>query len=78
MKKAVLLFSAVVLFAGLTFAQTPQTQEKAAAKPADKKEAVKDDKGCDTKTKASCPEGKKASGCCAHGKKPATATPEKK
>ena len=82
MKKVVLLFSAVVLFAGLTFAQTPQTQDKA-AKPADKKECTKDQKsGCDMKTKSSCPEAKKGSGCCAKdGKKtttPPATTPEKK
>jgi len=81
MKKIVLLFSAVILFAGLTFAQTPQTQDKA-AKPAQKKECTKDEKaGCDKKTKACCSEAKKSSGCCAKdGKKaaPATTTPEKK
>ena len=88
MKKVVLLFSAIVLFAGLTFAQTPQTQDKA-AKPAEKtecthsKDAPKGDKsGCDMKTKSSCPEAKKGSGCCAKdGKKtttPPATTPEKK
>ena len=81
MKKVVLLFSAVVLFAGLTFAQTPQTQDKA-AKPADKKECSKETKaGCDSKTKASCSEGKKGSSCCAKDAKkatPAPTTPEKK
>jgi hypothetical protein len=82
MKKVVLLFSAVVLFAGLTFAQTPQTQDKAAAKPADKKECSKDMKaGCDSKTKAACSEAKKGSSCCAKDAKkatPATTAPEKK
>jgi hypothetical protein len=81
MKKVVLLFSAVVLIAGLTFAQTPQTQDKA-AKPAPKTEKVsKDSKaGCDEKTKAACGEAKKGSSCCAHDKKaaPAPTTPEKK
>ncbi|MEI7723828.1 MAG: hypothetical protein WCK09_01920 [Bacteroidota bacterium] len=81
MKKVVLLFSAVVLFAGLTFAQTPQAKDKA-AKPADKKECSKDTKsGCDAKTKAACGEAKKGSSCCSkEGKKPAPAptTPEKK
>jgi hypothetical protein len=81
MKKVMLLFSAVVLFAGLTFAQTPQVQDKA-PKPADKKECTHDKKsGCDNKTKASCTEAKK-SGCCAKdAKKPApapTPAPEKK
>jgi len=81
MKKVVLLFSSVILIAGLTFAQTPKTQDKA-AKPADKTEKVsKDSKaGCDEKTKAACGEAKKGSSCCAHGKKAtaATVTPEKK
>ena len=82
MKKVVLLFSAVALIAGLTFAQTPQTQDKA-AKPIEKSEkAVKDSKsGCDAKTKAACGEAKKGSGCCAKDAKkaaPATTTPEKK
>ena len=82
MKKVALLFSAVVLFAGLTFAQTPQTQDKA-AKPADKskKECTHEEKaGCDTKTKASCSDAKK-SGCCAKDAKksaPSTPAPEKK
>ncbi len=82
MKKVVLLFSAVVLIAGLTFAQTPQTQDKS-AKPAEKTEKVsKDSKsGCDEKTKAACGEAKKGSSCCAKDAKkaaPATAAPEKK
>lgn len=81
MKKVALLFSAVVLFAGLTFGQTPQTQDKA-AKPAEKTEkAAKDSKdGCDTKTKSSCGEAKKA-GCCSHSAKKScsdTKAPEKK
>jgi hypothetical protein len=81
MKKVVLLFSAVVLFAGLTFAQTPQAQDKA-AKPADKKECSKDAKaGCDHKTKSCCSEAKKSSSCCSKDAKkapPTTITPEKK
>ena len=87
MKKVVLLFSAVVLFAGLTFGQTPQAQDKA-AKPADKKEcthskeAAKGEKGgCDAKTKAACGEAKKGAGCCSKDAKkatPATTAPEKK
>jgi len=81
MKKVVLLFSAVVLFAGLTFAQAPQAQDKA-AKPADKKECTKDQKsGCDMKTKSTCPEAKKGSSCCSKDAKkatPAPTTPEKK
>lgn len=81
MKKVVLLFSAVVLFAGLTFAQTPQTKDKA-AKPSDKKECTHDMKsGCDSKTKAACSEAKKGSSCCSKdGKKEAkpTTAPDKK
>jgi hypothetical protein len=82
MKKVVLLFSAVVLFAGLTFAQTPQTPAKA-EKPADKKECAKDapKSGCDMKTKSSCSEAKKGSSCCSKDAKkpaPAVTTPEKK
>ncbi|HNX85320.1 MAG TPA: hypothetical protein PKN12_00165 [Bacteroidales bacterium] len=82
MKKVALLFSAVVLFAGLTFGQTPQTQDKT-AKPAEKKEAPKDHPkgGCDQKTKEACSKSKDPKGCCAkEAKKPAPAptTPEKK
>jgi hypothetical protein len=78
MKKVVMLASAFVLIAGLTFAQTPQTQDKA-AKPAEKKE-MKDEKGCDNKTKASCAHSKTSKGCCASDKKAAAPekSPEKK
>ncbi|MEI8004991.1 MAG: hypothetical protein WCI48_02200 [Bacteroidota bacterium] len=38
MKKVVVLVSAIMLFAGLTFAQTTQTKDQ---KPAEKKEAPK-------------------------------------
>ena len=84
MKKVVMLFSAVVLFAGLTFAQTPQEKDKA-PKPAEKTECVKKDAkdakgGCDKKTKEACMHHKDGKGCCAkakEGTKPAT-TPEKK
>ena len=51
MKKVVVFVSALMLFAGLSFAQTPQTKDqkpaekkeapKATAKPADKKETPK-------------------------------------
>jgi hypothetical protein len=80
MKKVALLFSAVILFAGLTFAQTPQDKT---AKPAKKTECVsKDSKsGCSAKEKAACAHSKEGKSCCAKdGKKPApaTATPEKK
>ena len=66
MKKVVMLVSAVVLCAGLTFGQTPQKKETT-TKPAAKTEApAKDAKaGCDAKTKAACPEAKKGSSCCA-------------
>ena len=78
MKKVVMLFSAVVLVAGLTFAQTPQKAEK----PASKTEAVsKDSKaGCDMKSKAACSHSKEGKSCCSKdGKKAAaTTTPEKK
>ena len=80
MKKVVLLFSAVVLFAGLTFAQTPKTQDKT-VKPADKKECTKEEKaGCDHKTKEACSHSKDAKGCCAKDAKKGTDTkaPEKK
>ncbi len=81
MKKIVLMFSAVVLFAGLTFAQTPQTQDKT-AKPAEKKECTKETKSsCDAKTKAACAHSKEGKSCCAKDAKKegaATATPEKK
>ncbi|MEI7981981.1 MAG: hypothetical protein WCI71_10035 [Bacteroidota bacterium] len=81
MKKVVMLFSAVVLFAGLTFGQTPQAQDKA-AKPAEKKECPKDTKaGCDQKTKEACGHSKDAKSCCSKDAKkatPAPTTPEKK
>ena len=81
-EKVVLLFTAVVLFASLTFAQTPQTPAKA-EKPAEKKECTTKGakSGCDMKTKSCCSEAKKGSSCCAKdGKKaaPATTAPEKK
>jgi hypothetical protein len=69
MKKAVILFSACVLFAGLTFAQTPQTKdkEKTPAKTENaSKKGTKD--GCDKKDMKNCMQSKDAkSGCCAHG-----------
>jgi hypothetical protein len=83
MKKTILLFSAIVLFAGMTFAQTPQTQDKAVPAPKAQTTTTKDTKaGCDKKDMEKCAKTKDAkSGCCAHGeKKPATDTkaPEKK
>jgi hypothetical protein len=80
MKKVILLFSAVVLIAGLTFAQAPQDKS---AKPAAKTETVtKDSKsGCDAKTKAACGHSKEGKSCCAKDAKKAgcdTKAPEKK
>jgi len=82
MKKIALLFSTIVLFAGLTFGQTPQTQDKT-AKPAAKTEcpskAAK--AGCDKKDMKNCAHSKDAKGCCAKDAKktePSTAKPEKK
>lgn len=82
MKKIALMFSAVVLFAGLTFAQTPQTQDKT-TKPAEKKECTKETKsGCDAKSKEACSHSKEGKSCCSKdAKKDGAATkttPEKK
>ena len=81
MKKVVILVSTVLLFAGMTFGQTPKTQEKAtpaATKteaPAAKKDGKSCEKSCDHK-------GKGKSACCKkgeEGKKDVKATtPEKK
>ncbi len=77
-----MLFSAVVLIAGLALAQTPQKQEKAPAPAAKTEKTTKDSKsGCDEKTKAACGEAKKGSSCCpSTAKKSCTdhKTPEKK
>jgi hypothetical protein len=82
MKKIVMLVSSVVLFAGLTFAQTPQTKDKS-AKPAEKKECgSKDEKsGCDKKTREACGAAKKGSSCTSKDAKKEsteTASPKKK
>ena len=83
MKKVAMLFSAVVLLASLTFAQTPQKKDAPAAKPADKKECTKEEKAsCDHKTKSACTEAHKG-GCCAKDRDAkktgtTTTTPEKK
>jgi hypothetical protein len=72
MKKTILLFSAIVLFAGMTFSQTPQKQEKATPAPKTETAApAKDAKaGCDKKDMEKCAKSKDAkSGCCAHGSK---------
>jgi hypothetical protein len=86
MKKTILLFSAIVLFAGLTFGQTPQTQDKAAPAPKTQTTTAtpaKDSKaGCDKKDMEKCSKSKDVkSGCCPHGEKKAatdTKAPEKK
>jgi hypothetical protein len=59
MKKVAVLVSAFILVAGLTFAQTPQTQDKGKAAPAKTESATKKDgkdcsKTCTHKEKASC------------------------
>ncbi len=77
MKKITVLVSTFVLFACLTFAQTPQTQEKGKKAAPAKSESTmkKDGKDC---SKTCTP--KEKAGCCA--KKGAenkdTKTPEKK
>ena len=83
MKKVVILFATVVLFAGLTFGQTPQTQDKSKTTttkttetPAVKKDAKGCEKTCTQKEKeksSCCP--KKSTGC---NKDLKPATPEKK
>lgn len=83
MKKVVILLSFVALFAGLTFAQTPQSKDKP-AKPAEKKECgSKEEKsGCDKKTREACGAAKKSTSCTSKdAKKDAPApvpVPEKK
>lgn len=76
MKKVAVLVSTFVLFACLTFAQTPQTQEKGKSAPAKSESTMKKDgKDC---SKTCTP--KERAGCCA--KKGAenkdTKAPEKK
>ena len=82
MKKVVILVSTVLLFAGMTFGQTPKTQEKAtpAATKTEAPAAKKDGKSCE---KTCDHKGKGKSSCCAKKgeacKKDAkTTTPEKK
>jgi len=68
MKKITILFSAIFLFASLTFAQTPQKPEKAAP-PSGKKEVKHDPaSGCDKKTKEACSKTKDPKGCCSKAK----------
>ncbi len=76
MKKVAVLFTTFVLFASLTFAQTPQTQDKGKTAPAKSESSMKKDgKDC-SKTCTM----KEKSGCCAkkgaEGKD--TKAPEKK
>jgi hypothetical protein len=73
MKKTIILFSAIILSAGLTFGQTPQKQDKATPAPKTQTTTTapaKDPKaGCDEKTMKQCAGAKEAkSGCCAHDK----------
>ncbi|MCX6245599.1 MAG: hypothetical protein NTU98_12970 [Bacteroidetes bacterium] len=74
MKKVALLVSTFILFAGLTFAQTPQTQDKAKAEPAKTESTKKDTKDC-SKT---CTHKEKS--CCDKkgAEKKDAKTPEKK
>jgi hypothetical protein len=76
MKKVTVVVSAFVLFACLTFGQTPQTQDKGKAAPAKTESTMKKDgKDC-SKT---CTHKEKA-GCCADkkGTTKDTKAPEKK
>ncbi len=81
MKKIALIFSSIILLAGLTFAQTPQTQDKS-TKPVTKTECKgKETKaGCDKKDMKNCSHSKDTKGCCAKAVKKdnAAVTPEKK
>jgi hypothetical protein len=68
MKKVIVLASAFVLFAGLTFAQNPQTPAKTTTTKTDTKtetaapaKDTKDSKSCDMKTAKDCPASKS---CC--------------
>lgn len=65
MKKALVLVTTIILFASLTFAQTPQTQEK--TKPVAKTEKKDSKMGCEK----SCKQMGK-SGCCHEGEGKAT------
>jgi hypothetical protein len=81
MKRVVLLVSTFVLFAGLTFAQTPQAQDKNTTKPAEKKEAAapqKDTKsGCSQEEMKKCAHSKDAKSCCPKdAKKEGTTAPK--
>ena len=85
MKRIFLLVSSVILFAGLTFAQTPQTQDKNTTKPVEKKEVVtpqKDTKsGCTKEQMKKCSHSKGTKSCCAKDAKKEGTTvtkPEKK
>jgi hypothetical protein len=74
MKKVAVLVSAFMLIAGLTFAQTPQSQDKAKTTPAKTETTKKDSKDCSktcTHKEKSCCEKKGA-------ESKDTKTPEKK
>jgi hypothetical protein len=78
MKKTIVFISALILAAGLTFGQSPQTPAKTntATKTETKTTTTptKDPKaGCDPKMAKDCPASKS---CCTHGK--AAPAPEKK
>ncbi len=82
MKKAAVIVCAVLFFAGMTLAQTPQTQDKGKSTTPAKVETKKDSKAsCDPKT---CTKTGMKSGCCAgdnqkkEEKKAETKAPEKK
>ena len=67
MKKTIILVSAIFLFAGMTFAQTPQTPAKTTT-PAKTEVAApaKDSKaGCDKKDMEKCSKSKGTKSCCA-------------
>jgi len=81
MKKTFVLISAVLLFASLTFAQTPKAQDKTTPAPkATTTAPAKDSKaGCDKKDMEKC-NHKAGKSCCAKDAKKGTDTkaPEKK
>jgi hypothetical protein len=83
MKKAALFISAIMLIAGLAFAQEPQKPVKS-TDPVKKTETTttKSTSGCTKVNTKDCPGQKDPKACCAHGtdKKTETTTtePEKK
>ena len=80
MKKAIVLASAMFLFAGMVFAQTPQTPAKSTTTTTTTTKTTtatskdkKDDKTCDPKMAKDCPTSKS---CCSHGTTTAPAKSE--